>query len=425
MASIGIVGAGTAGLHLGLKLLSHGVPVTLYAEQDPERVRATGQLSCTVAHHAATRARERALKVEHWGGPDDSGLHHVRVNVVAGPQSFGFHGRLGSPSLFVDYRLYHPALTEDFVARGGVLKVSAVAPADLERLSTEHELVVVATGRGGLASLFPRIPELSPHTKPPRLLFAALVKGLRFSEPHANGVNLIPGQGEIFESVLVGRDGPVSSLLVEAQPGSELAALGTQRYDADPRAFDALLLDRLRRFAPSTYERVDPAHFGVLGPRDWLQGAFTPVVREGWKRLGNGRCVMALGDAHVSNDPIAGQGANAASASAFALALKVVITLREGRPFDEDFCRDAEKRTWAAAAPATLWSNAMLQPPPPHLVDLLVASARDVRVADAFVTTLMSAEAALTHFATPESVAAFIAHVTGRRPSHTGIKRVA
>jgi hypothetical protein len=424
MASIGIVGAGTAGLHLGLKLLSHGVPVTLYAEQDPEQVRATGRLPATVAHHAATRARERALKVDHWGGPDD-GLHHVRVNVVAGPQGFGFQGRLAAPSLFVDYRLYQPALTEDFVARGGVLRVGPVAPADLERLSTEHDLVVVATGRGGLASLFPRIPSLSPHTQPPRLLFAALMKGLRFSEPAATGVNLIPGQGEIFESVMVSRDGLVPSLLIEAQPGSELAVLSTQRYDADPRAFEALLLDRLRRFAPTTYERVDPAHFGVLGPRDWLQGSFTPVVREGWKRLDNGRCVMALGDAHVSNDPIAGQGANAASASAFALALKIVVTLREGLPFNEAFCRDAEKRTWAAAAPASVWSNAMLQPPPPHMVELLLAGVRDSRVADAFVTTLMSAEAALTHFSTPETVAAFVSQVTGKRLSQTGIRRVA
>jgi 2-polyprenyl-6-methoxyphenol hydroxylase-like FAD-dependent oxidoreductase len=407
MASIGIVGAGTAGLHLGLKLLSHGVPVTLYAEQAPELLR-YGKLPCTVTHHASTRLRERSLRVDHWG-TSDSGLTHAIVNVVAGPQSFGFQGRVASPGIFVDYRLYLPALADDFVARGGELRVLPVDPAALERLSTQHDLVVVATGRSGLSSLFPVIPELSVHEQPPRLLFAAVMKGLRLPERMGMTVNLIPGQGEIFESVMYGRDGLVPTLLIEAVPGSELAVLATQRYDEDPRAFDALLLDHVRRFAPGTFERVDPAHFGVAGPKDWLQGAFTPVVREGWTRLANGRLAMAVGDAHVLNDPIAGQGANAASAAAFALALEIVVAQREGRPLDEDFCRRASKATWAAVAPATGWSNALLQPPAPHVVEMLVAGTRDSRVADASVTAFMNPDLALASFATPETVAAFIA----------------
>jgi 2-polyprenyl-6-methoxyphenol hydroxylase-like FAD-dependent oxidoreductase len=409
MSSIGIVGAGTAGLHLGLKLLSHGVPVTLYAEQDPEQLR-NARLPCTVTHHASTRARERSLRVDHWGAAEN-GLTHATVNVVAGPQSFGFQGRVASPGIFVDYRLYLPALARDFVARGGELRVLPVDPAALERLSTQHELVVVATGRSGLSSLFPVIPELSPHQGPPRLLFAAVMKGLRLPERMGMTVNLIPGQGEIFESVMYGRDGLVPSLLIEALPGSELAELATRSYDEDPRAFEALLLERVRRFAPDTFERADPARFGVAGPKDWLQGAFTPVVREGWSRLANGRLVLAVGDAHVTNDPIAGQGANAASASAFALALELVVARREGRPLDEDFCRRASKLTWAASAAATAWSNALLQPPPPHVVELLFSGTRDSRLADAIVTALMNPDLALAHFATPETVAALIARV--------------
>jgi hypothetical protein len=427
MAGIGIVGAGTAGLHLALKLQSHGVPVTLYAEHDPEWYRTSGRLPATVAHHAPTHARERSLKVDHWYGPN-KGLHYARVNVVAGPQSFGFRGRMDTPSTCVDYRLYQPTLAADFVARGGELKVLAVDPAALERLSTGHDLMVVSTGRGGLSSLFPRIPELSPHTQPPRKLFACLVSGITFAdaqEPHTMGVNLVPGQGEIFESVMTTRTGFQAALFFEAIPGSELEVLSTQRYEDDPRGFTALLLDRLRRFAPSTYERVDPAHFGILGPTDYLQGAFTPTVRQGWRRLGNGRHVMAVGDAHVSNDPVAGQGANAGSAAAFALAQSLLGALSAGLPLDEAFCREAEKRTWGAMASATLWTNAMLQPPPPHMIDLLVAGARDQRVADGFVTSLMSADAALSNFASPEGTAAYVARLTGLRASQTGIKRVA
>lgn len=414
MASIGIVGAGTAGLHLGLKLLSHGVPVTLYAEQDPQLLR-NGRLPSTVTHHAPTRARERALKVDHWGAPELA-LTHMNINVVAGPQSFGLQGQLAAPSLFVDYRLYQPKLAEDFVARGGELKVLPVDPAALGRLSTGHELTVVATGRGGLTSLFPRIPELSPFQTPQRLLFAAAMKGLRLPGRNEMTVNLVPGQGEVIQSVMHSRHGRTPVLFIEAVPGSELAAVATQRYDADPRAFEALLLDCVRRFAPAVHEAVDPAQFGVLGPMDWLQGAITPVVRQGWARLGNGRFAMAVGDTHVTNDPIAGQGANAASASAFALAQAIVATLHGGLPFDEGFCRVAEKLTWAAAAPATHWSNAMLQPPPPHLVELLVAGTRDFRVADAIATAFMRPEQALASFATPETAAAFVARVAPAEP---------
>jgi 2-polyprenyl-6-methoxyphenol hydroxylase-like FAD-dependent oxidoreductase len=407
MASIGIVGAGTAGLHLGLKLLSHGVPVTLYAEQDPAKLR-EGRLPNTVAHHPPTRARELELGVDHWSGPQ-ADMHHLGIHVNAGPQSFSLRGRMEKASIFVDYRLYQPRLAEDFVARGGTLEVLPVDLAVLESLSLKHDLVVVATGRNGLTSLFPRIPELSPHTKPARLLFAALLKGVRMEEPLGMNAHLVPGQGEIFEAQVISRQGRVPSILIEALPEGELAVLSTQRYDADPRAFEQLLMDRLRRFAPATYARVNPEEFGVLGPLDWIQGAFTPVVRRGWAPLSNGRCVMAVGDTHVTNDPVAGQGANAASGSAFALAECIVEALGSRRSLDEAFCRDAADKTWAAVAPTTHWTNALLQPPPPHVVDLLVAGSQEPKVADAFASAFMVPEHILGACASPEAAAAFIA----------------
>ncbi|MCP3140908.1 styrene monooxygenase/indole monooxygenase family protein [Pyxidicoccus xibeiensis] len=412
MASIGIIGAGTAGLHLGLKLLSHGIPVTLYAEQDPAKLR-TGRLLNTVAHHSPTRNRERELGVDHWSGPH-ADLHSVGIH-VNGPQPFGLRGRLDSSTIFVDYRLYQPRLAEDFVARGGRLEVLPVDVAVLEAVTLRHDLVVVATGRNGLTSLFPRIPELSPHTKPARLLFAALLKGVHMQEPISMIANLVPGHGEIFEAQVITRYGRVPSILIEALPEGELAVLGQQRYDADPRAFEALLMDRLRRFAPTTFERVEPEQFGVLGPMDWLQGSLTPMVRQGWARLANGRCVMAVGDTHVTNDPVAGQGANAASASAFALAASILDAVGMDRPFDEAFCRDAETKTWAAAAPATHWTNALLQPPPPHVVDVLVAGSQEQRVADAFVSAFMVPERILAACGSPESAAAFVAN--SRQPA--------
>ena len=69
MPDIGIVGAGTAGLHLALLLQQRGLEPTLYAERTAAELR-EGRLPNTVAHHHHTRAREQELGVNHW---DDSG----------------------------------------------------------------------------------------------------------------------------------------------------------------------------------------------------------------------------------------------------------------------------------------------------------------------------------------------------------------
>jgi 2-polyprenyl-6-methoxyphenol hydroxylase-like FAD-dependent oxidoreductase len=111
----------------------------------------------------------------------------------------------------------------------------------------------------------------------------------------------------------------------------------------------------------------------------------------------------------VTNDPVAGQGANAASASAFVLAESILEALGSERPFDEACCRASEEKMWAAVAPATHCSNALLQPPPPHVVELLTTGSQDRRIADGIATAFTIPETLLGAFATPESAAAFIA----------------
>jgi 2-polyprenyl-6-methoxyphenol hydroxylase-like FAD-dependent oxidoreductase len=65
MANIGIVGAGIAGLHLGLFLRQHGIPATIYTEKS-----ATDQLGSRlpglVARVGHTRDREIQLGVNYW-----------------------------------------------------------------------------------------------------------------------------------------------------------------------------------------------------------------------------------------------------------------------------------------------------------------------------------------------------------------------
>jgi 2-polyprenyl-6-methoxyphenol hydroxylase-like FAD-dependent oxidoreductase len=309
----------------------------------------------------------------------------------------------------VDYRLYQPRLAEDFVARGGTFVVRPVDSAVLSQLVKEHELVVVASGRSGLGDqLFPRMPEHSPYTHPPRRLFAALVQGIQPPEPLGMQFIIAPGHGELFESQVYSARGLTPNLLIEAVPGGALEPLTLRRYDEDLRDVEAMLLEVLRVHAPPIYARVDPDKFRLTGPLDWLTGGFTPVARRGYARLESGHFVVAVGDAHVLHDPVGGQGANAASASAWALADAIVEARKEGRPFDEAFCQGAERRTWEAQRATTYWNNALLQPPPPHLLQVLIAAAQNQEIANRVTNTILTPEQAMANVYTPESAAAFL-----------------
>ena len=159
MISIGIVGTGIAGLQLGLLLQQRGIPATIYADRTPEQQRG-GRILNNVVRFGHTRERERALGVNHWEsvGPD---LTSVSL-AVGGEHPLGFVGHLSQPASYVDMRLYQATLLEDFAARGGDVVFGTVQAEDLERLSMHHDLIVVASGRGSLAELFPRIAAFSP-----------------------------------------------------------------------------------------------------------------------------------------------------------------------------------------------------------------------------------------------------------------------
>lgn len=377
MPEIGIIGAGISGLHLTLRLQRLGVPTVLYAERGPDDI-AKGRPSNLVVRFGQTRERERLLGVAHWDQAQD--VHGINVAAETTPP-LGFFGRLSRPASGVDFRVYLPRLIQDYLDRNGRFEVVEPDAATIDRLAGRHDLMVVATGRRAVGELFPRDPARSPYDGPRRRLCAGLFRGIAPSEPSWVHFQLMPEIGEIFSTKLVSLDGPIHGMVIEALPGSPMEAMSHLDYDEAPAAFERRLLDLLAEHAPPLRERIDAAEFGLARPVDLLQGGITPVVRKGWARLSAGRYALALGDAWVLNDPIAGQGANLGSACAFALADLIAA----GGPFDEEFCRRAEKDLWRLAEPVVSWSNAALGPPPENVLDLLRASTADQRIADAFI----------------------------------------
>ena len=158
MTTIGIVGAGIAGLHLALYLQKQGVPVTLYSDRSPDEIRA-GRLPTTTSLMGSTRARDAALGTNHWDDPAHT-TPQLRVQ-VAGDPPLVFTGSLVPPVMFIDMRLYLPRALEDFAARGGAVVYGPVSADDVGRLAEEHALMVVSAGRDGLTAMFPRLPERS------------------------------------------------------------------------------------------------------------------------------------------------------------------------------------------------------------------------------------------------------------------------
>lgn len=403
MKNIGIVGAGVAGLHLGLRLQAAGVPVTLYAEKGPDELR-EGRLPSLVVRFHPMRAREHALGIRHWDYPDfgTSGIHFE----VSGGPPISWKGSFRQPASGVDMRIYYATLLEAFAERGGDVVVGALLASDVARVAAGHDLMVVSSGRSGLCDMFPRDLQLSPYQTPQRWLVGAFYEGLRMPEALRVIYTASPGNGEIFQSPFTTCDGRrVCCILIEGTFGGAFEPLRGIRFEDDPAAFESAVMDLVRQHAPAIHQNIDPREFAVTRPLDILAGAITPSVRRGYVALGGGKLALSLGDAQVATDPILAQGANNAARQAEQLAALLLADPR----IDEAFCRQAESLLWSAARAGAEWTNAMLGPPPPHAIELFIAASRNSKIADELSENFGWPEKNWEIFGSPEGAAAFLA----------------
>ncbi len=400
---IAIVGAGAAGLHLGLYLRQQGVDVTIHTDRRPEDY-AQSRLLNTVAHHSVTLARETALGVNHW--PVEEYGYFCHYHHFGGPQPLFFRGDFRAPSRAVDYRLYLPRLMRNFAERGGRLVYGDVDTDDVLRLSTEADLVVVCTGKGPLGRLFAHEAAHSPFDRPQRMLCVGLYKGVAEENPRSVTLSVSPGQGELIDIPTLSFDGMAHALLMENVPGGELEVLSRLRYEDDPRGFLDTLLQKLEQHHPTVFRRIDRARFDLArGALDLLQGGVTPTVRQGHVQLGNGKLAIALGDVHAVVDPVCGQGANVASHAAWVLGEEIV----RQRVFDGRFAELVQARRIDRILGAARWTNLFLQPPSPELMQLIGTMSQDRALADEFTDNFNRPEEQWNRLASPQRILDWIA----------------
>ncbi|WP_027855270.1 styrene monooxygenase subunit StyA [Marinobacterium litorale] len=396
---IGIVGAGAAGLHLGLYLRQHDIDVTIYTDRRPEAYQDIRLLN-TVAHHSVTIARESDMDVNKW--PVNEHGYYGHYYHVGTPTPLNFYGDLHQPSRAVDYRIYLPELMNAFTDNGGKIVYEQIAAEDMEQLSEQYDLVVVCAGKYAFGEMFDTREDASPFKTPQRALCVGLFKGIKESPIRAVTMSFSPGAGELIEIPTLSFDGMCTALVLENHIGGELEVLSTTRYDDNPRAFLDLLLEKLHKHHPTVAERIDPEEFDLVrDSNDILQGRVTPVYRKGSARLSNGKSVVALGDMLATVDPVLGQGANMASHGARVLGEEIV----SNDVFDDRFIEHVERRREDRTICATRWTNYMLknlQELPPEFQQFIGTLSQSRAMADEFTDNFNYPEKQWDYFSSPE-----------------------
>lgn len=312
MKSIAIIGSGQAGLLAAHGLLQQGHRVTLYSERSADQWLHDARPTGTAARFTLALDYERALGLNHWEALAPKGLGvHLTFCPTKSKSLVTLAGKLdGGYFQAIDLRLQCHRWMNDFEKKGGILHVQQVDAAQLDAIAQQHDLTLVAVGRGPLAEIFPKNAERSVYDRPQRKLIMLIVKGVQMGFPGVPYLpvkfNLFAEYGEAFWVPYYHRDGyPCWCLLFEAKEGTKM-----DRFDDCKTGAEAVerAKEVIRDIIPYEYEWCKDME--ITDEHGWLKGGVPPTVRQPYAILPSGKAVMPIGDTAISLDPIAGQGAN-------------------------------------------------------------------------------------------------------------------
>ena len=407
MSKILIVGAGQAGLQLALGLVRDGHDVTVVSNRTPDDIL-TGRVMSSQCMFDAALQHERDLGIDLWEEecPDIEGISLAVPAPDGSGKAIDWASRLDRPAQSVDQRLKMPALMEQLENRGGRLVIHDVGVEDLERYTEENDLVIVAAGKGEIVSMFERDGDRSPYDRPMRALALTYVTGMT-PRPEFSAVcfNLVPTVGEYFVFPALTTTGVCEIMVFEGVPG------GPMDCWADVSTADEHLAKSkwiLETFMPWEAERCNDVE--LTDANGILAGRFPPTVRKPVAELPSGRLVLGLADAIMLNDPITGQGSN--NAAKMAAAFLAGIRAHGDAPYDRAFMEQTFEDFWQSYGQfATTWTNALLSPPPPHVLQLLGAGNGSPEIAHRFVNGFDNPVDFFDWFMFPDKAEAYLAEV--------------
>ncbi|MQA10323.1 MAG: FAD-binding oxidoreductase [Pseudonocardiaceae bacterium] len=409
MRKVLIVGAGQSGLQLALSLQARDYDVTVMSARTPEEIRGGWVMSTQCMFDAALQ-HERDENLNLW---EDQTVRVDGLGVsIAGPDSsraLDWIGWLDGYAQSVDQRVKMAGWLELLEEWGGKVIFHGVTTSDLDALSEMYDLVIVAAGKGELVQLFDRDPSRSPFTEPQRALSVIYVHGLAPRPEHPDNAavrfNIVPGVGELFMIPGYTLSGNCDILFFEGIPGGPLDCWSDR---PGPDEHMRRMLELMKQYVPWEYERCGAVE--LTDPHATLSGGYTPVVRHPVGELPSGNAVFGMADVVVANDPITGQGSN--NAGKCAASYLDSILERGNQPFDRDWMREAFEKYWDHAQHVTQWTNALLQPPPPHVMDILGAAQDNPEVARRFVNGFNDPTDFQHWFMDPEKAADYLGKVS-------------
>jgi hypothetical protein len=362
-----IVGGGQSGLQLGIGLLKAGHEVRIVQNRTGEDI-AKGKVMSSQCMFDNALQNERDLGINFWEAECPT-VDSINFTVPSpegnGAKAIDWNGKLDKTAQSVDQRVKIPHWMKEFTRQGGEMVIHDAGIEDLETYARESDLVIVAAGKGDIAKMFERDASRSPFDKPQRALALTYVKGMEKRPDHsAVNFNLIPTVGEYFTFPALTTTGPCDIMVFEGIPGGPMDCWKDVKSPEEHLAKSKWVLET---FTPWEAERCK--NIELTDDNGILAGAFPPTVRKPVGRLPSGAIVLGMADAVCLNDPITGQGSN--NASKCAKAYMDAILAHGDRAFDEAFMVATFENYWSYAQYVVGWTNALLMPPPPHVLNIM------------------------------------------------------
>ena len=370
MRKIAIIGGGQSGLQLAFGLLENGYGVMIFSDRTPEQILGGRVTSSQFMFHDSLQ-NERDLGINFWE-KDCPNTDGIAFSIPAPDGSLALHweAKLEYPGQSVDQRLKFSGWLKEIAKRGGNVVYKSAGIGEIEESVRTHDLVVVASGKGEINRLFEKDPEFSPFPNPMRALALTYVKKMVPRKPFtAVSFNLIPQVGEYFVFPALTVNGECEIMVFEGVPGGPMDCWQDVKT---PQEHLKRSKEILERWLPWEAQRCHDVE--LTDDNGVLAGRFAPCVRKPIGRLPSGALVLGMGDAVVLNDPITGQGSNTASKCANIYMGSVLN--RGAKPFDAAWMQDTFNCFWDYGKWVVTWTNSLLVPPLPHVLQLMGAASQ-------------------------------------------------
>jgi len=370
MRKIAIVGGGQSGLQLALGLLKNNYEVTVVSDRTAEQIY-NGRVTSSQFMFQDSLQSECDLGINFW--ERECPLTEGLAFTIPGPdktKALSWETKLDHHGQSVDQRVKFAGWMNEFAKRGGDLAIKNAGPADIDEYGKTYDLVIVAAGKSEVNRMFDRDATKSPYDQPKRVLALTYVKKMEPRTPFsAVSFNRIPGVGEYFVFPALTTTGPCEIMVFEGVPGGPMDCWNDVKTPQEHLAKSKWILEN---FLPLEAERCKNVE--VTDDNGTLVGRFAPTVRKPVSKLSGGRLALGMGDVVTTNDPITGQGSNTA-AKAATIYLQRILE-RGNKAFDGPWMQETFDIFWNYAQWVVSWTNSLLIPPAPQILQLMGAASQ-------------------------------------------------